>query len=65
MAQIKLTQKMREILATQGRDPRSVTREDLDAYKQNMVISSASERDAWNRAIEAKKKARHARRIGL
>ncbi|MGE4259189.1 MAG: hypothetical protein AB7F19_07595 [Candidatus Babeliales bacterium] len=56
---------MREILATQGRDPRSVTREDLDAYKQNMVISSASERDAWNRAIEAKKKARHARRIGL
>ncbi len=41
----------------------NVTQDEVDAYKQRMVISSKEERDAHNAAIEAKKKAKHERKV--
>lgn len=41
----------------------NVTQAEVDSYKQRMVISSKEERDAHNAAVEAKKKAKHERKL--
>lgn len=57
---IKITNKYAQFLKEQGRDPRSVSMDDVRKYRKMPVTSSADEIAAHNAAIEAKKKAKHA-----
>ena len=52
---ISLTSKYARFLKEQGRDPRSVTLDDVRAYRKMPVTSSAEDIAAHNAAVEAKK----------
>ena len=57
MSSIKVSKKYKNFGYT------SATEQDINRYKERMVVSSKEERDAHNAAVEAKKKAKHEQKL--
>jgi len=62
MSKITVSKKQAEFLKQQGRDPRSVSMDDVRAYRKMPVISDLDAIKRHNEMIDAKKAAKKARK---